>query len=88
MRLTFFTTNAGKAAELRGLLAPAGVAVEQDARGYPEPQRQGIMPAYGFFIRHAKGIQMDNVEVSYTEPEARPPFVFDATEQHEKEEEP
>jgi len=34
------------------------------------------MPAYGFFIRHVDGIQMDNVEVSYMEADARPAFVL------------
>ncbi|MES2154827.1 MAG: non-canonical purine NTP pyrophosphatase [bacterium] len=38
MRLTFVTTNAGKVAEMTLLLAPIGVEVVQDARGYPELQ--------------------------------------------------
>lgn len=36
--LTFFTTNKGKVAELAAQLAPRGLAVRQDARGYPEVQ--------------------------------------------------
>jgi len=36
--LRFVTTNAGKVAELRDLLAPIGWTVVQDARGYPELQ--------------------------------------------------
>ena len=34
------------------------------------------MPAYGFFIRHVKGIQLNNVEVSYAQEELRPAFVL------------
>lgn len=37
-RLTFVTGNAGKARELAGQLAPFGIAVDQDSRGYPEIQ--------------------------------------------------
>jgi hypothetical protein len=31
---------------------------------YPEPTMFGDLPAYGFFIRHVKGLQMRDVEVS------------------------
>ena len=36
----------------------------------------GEIPAYGFFIRHAKGITLSNVEISYLSDELRPPFVL------------
>ena len=41
---------------------------------YPEPAMFGELPAYGFFIRHVKGIQMRDVEVSYLSPDMRPAF--------------
>src|SRR4030095_8075473 len=41
---------------------------------YPEPTMFGELPAYGFFIRHVKGLQMRDVEVSYLKPDVRPPF--------------
>jgi hypothetical protein len=44
---------------------------------YPEPAMFGDMPSYGFFIRHAKNIQLDNVEVSVEKDDARPAFVLD-----------
>lgn len=44
---------------------------------YPEPYRFGIMPSYGFFIRHVDGIQLENVEVKYMEKEFRPAFYLD-----------
>jgi hypothetical protein len=37
----------------------------------------GIMPAYGFFIRHVNGIKMNNVEVSYLGKELRPAIMMD-----------
>ena len=43
---------------------------------YPEPSMFGEIPAYGFFIRHAKKIALSNVEVSYLQEDQRPPFVL------------
>lgn len=43
---------------------------------YPEPVMFGEMPAYGFFIRHVKGIEMSDVEVSYMKEDLRPAFVL------------
>lgn len=43
---------------------------------YPEPSMFGELPAYGFFIRHVKGLQMRDVEVSYLNPDLRPAFVL------------
>ena len=44
---------------------------------YPEPYRFGILPSYGFFIRHADGIKLDNIEVSFSENDLRPAFFLD-----------
>jgi len=41
---------------------------------YPEPTMFGELPSYGFFIRHVKGLQMRDVEVSYLSPDLRPAF--------------
>jgi polygalacturonase len=43
---------------------------------YPEPSMFGDLPAYGFFVRHVKGLQMRDVEVSYLSPDLRPAFVL------------
>jgi polygalacturonase len=43
---------------------------------YPEPSMFGELPAYGFFIRHAKGIELNGVEVSYINEDQRPAFVL------------
>ena len=37
----------------------------------------GDIPAYGFFVRHVKGLEMNNVEVRYLKDEMRPAFVLD-----------
>lgn len=44
---------------------------------YPEPGMFGSTPAYGFYVRHVKGIEFSNVQVSYTDEEARPAFYLD-----------
>jgi len=43
---------------------------------YPEPSMFGTLPAYGFFIRHASGIDLDNVEVRYAQQDTRPAYVL------------
>jgi len=48
---------------------------------YPEPQRFGVGPAYGFFIRHARNIELTNVEVSYLGNETRPAVVLEDVKQ-------
>ena len=37
----------------------------------------GILPAYGFFIRHAKGIELQDIDVGFTKDDFRPAFVLD-----------
>lgn len=44
---------------------------EKDA-AYPEPSMFGKIPAYGFFVRHAKNLTVRNMDVSFEQPEARP----------------
>lgn len=44
---------------------------------YPEPSMFGLLPAYGFFIRHASGIELDNVSVGFMREDGRPAFVIE-----------
>lgn len=44
---------------------------------YPEPQKFGVIPSYGFFIRHVRGMEMNNVEIKYLEKENRPAIFMD-----------
>src|SRR5207247_830512 len=43
---------------------------------YPEPSMFGEIPAYGFFIRHVRGLEMNGVNVSYLKDDARAPFII------------
>lgn len=40
--------------------------------GYPESNQYGTMPAFGFFVRHAKGVSFDNVRCGYVANDVRP----------------
>jgi len=37
----------------------------------------GLPPAYGFFIRHASGIELSDVTVGYEKEDSRAAFVLD-----------
>jgi polygalacturonase len=52
-------------------------AVPEREAMYPEPSLFGVLPAYGFYIRHAAGIHMDGVEVGFMSLDTRPAFVLD-----------
>jgi polygalacturonase len=62
--------------EMDSSLKKIPAIVPENEKDYPEPFRMGIMPAYGFFIRHINGIKMNNVEVSYSGKEIRPAIVM------------
>jgi polygalacturonase len=73
MASTFF------ASPRRGSLVPPREAFDVPEREveYPEPSMFGVLPAYGFFIRHARGIELNNVEVGFMQEDRRPAFVLD-----------
>lgn len=60
-----------------GTKEQAALVPEERETNYPEPSMFGDTPAYGFFIRHAKGIELNNVEVSYLKEDQRPAFVLE-----------
>jgi len=55
----------------------ATVEVPELEDGYPDPRMFGQIPAYGFFIRHARGIELNNVTVGFEEDDFRPAFILD-----------
>jgi hypothetical protein len=52
------------------------MAVPEREDQYPEPSMFGILPAWAFFIRHAKGIELDGMDLSTIQPDKRPKFVL------------
>ncbi len=43
---------------------------------YPEPSMFGTLPAYGFFLRHARNVTLRDVEVGFDAEDLRPAFVL------------
>ncbi len=60
-----------------GTAADAAIEPPEVETAYPEPNRHGTMPAYGFFIRHAKDVSMHGIDLSTAAPDARPAFVIE-----------
>ncbi|HWB85491.1 MAG TPA: glycosyl hydrolase family 28-related protein [Bryobacteraceae bacterium] len=52
-------------------------ATPEREKEYPEPSMFGLIPAYGFFIRHATGVELSNVNVGFMQEDRRPAFVLD-----------
>ncbi|HWB85087.1 MAG TPA: glycoside hydrolase family 28 protein [Bryobacteraceae bacterium] len=44
---------------------------------YPDPKMFGAIPSHGFYLRHVKGIQIDNVDIRAMKEDFRPAFVLD-----------
>jgi polygalacturonase len=63
---------------LTGGLTPGDVdqSPPENEGAYPEITMFGPLPAYGFFIRHAKGITLDNVEVRFEQRDTRPAYAL------------
>lgn len=59
-----------------GTREQAAIVPPEGETEYPEPTRFGIMPAYGFFIRHVEGIEFNDVEVNFLKDDFRPPFML------------
>jgi hypothetical protein len=52
------------------------VPPEQE-KAYPEPSMFGVLPAYGVYARHAKGLAFRDVELSFARNDTRPAVVLD-----------
>ncbi len=60
-----------------GTKEDAAINPPESENKYPEPSMFGTIPAYGFYVRHVKGLEMHDVEVSFQKDEARPAFMLD-----------
>ena len=48
---------------------------------YPEPGMDGTLPSWGFFIRHAKNIEINDVSIQYITKDERPAFYLNDVQQ-------
>jgi polygalacturonase len=55
----------------------AGIVVPEEEKAYPDPQMFGLLPASGFYIRHARNLQLSNIEINYLKEDQRPVFALD-----------
>jgi polygalacturonase len=55
----------------------AAIQPAEGAERYPEPTMFGDLPATGIFARHAKNVELSNVEIATESADARPAFYFD-----------
>jgi len=46
-------------------------------KDYPEPNMFGTTPAHGFFIRHARGVEMNGIKIEHANEDLRPAFVIE-----------
>ncbi len=60
-----------------GTKVQAALAPAEKVDQYPEPSMFGDMPAYGLFVRHVKGISLEDVEIGYLKEDLRPAFLLD-----------
>ena len=58
----------GASADVAALQPP------EKAERYPEPDMFGDLPATGIFVRHAKNIEVSNLEIATAKQDARPAF--------------
>ncbi|HET6861624.1 MAG TPA: glycoside hydrolase family 28 protein [Pyrinomonadaceae bacterium] len=57
-----------------GTKEQAGLEPPEKEDTYPEPTMFGDLPSYGFFVRHVKGLQLRDVQVSFLKSDLRPAF--------------
>jgi polygalacturonase len=51
--------------------------VPEMTREYPEPSMLGILPAYGIYARHVKGLKLSGIRLKYKVTDERPAVVLD-----------
>ena len=52
----------------------AAIEPQENEAKYPDPHMFGDLPATGFFLRHARNVEMSNVEIATINADARPAF--------------
>jgi polygalacturonase len=50
---------------------------EEQASAYPEPSMFGALPAWGLWVRHARGLTIDGLQLAVSAPDARPPILLE-----------
>jgi len=59
-----------------GTQSDAQLQLAEKEKEYPEPSMFGTTPAHGFFIRHARGVEMSGIKIQHAGEDLRPAFVI------------
>lgn len=60
-----------------GTKETAAIQPPENENAYPEPTMFGAMPSHGFYIRHAKNVELSDIEIVPLKEDARPLIVLD-----------
>ncbi len=60
-----------------GGVSETAVPADEKEKVYPEATMWGLLPAKGFFVRHARNVKFSNVEIHTAKPDLRPEYVKD-----------
>jgi hypothetical protein len=60
-----------------GSKSDAELQIAEKEKQYPEPNMFGTTPAYGFFIRHVQGLEMQSVKIECPNGDERPVFTLE-----------
>jgi len=59
-----------------GTKAQAAIVPPEKEADYPEPSMFGVTPCYGFFLRHVRGITLENIGLHTLTQDGRPAFTL------------
>lgn len=51
--------------------------IPEEEKRYPEQDMFGVVPAWGLYVRHAKGLFLNHVRLALMQPDLRPAFMAD-----------
>ncbi|MBR2239043.1 MAG: glycoside hydrolase [Prevotella sp.] len=51
------------------------IPTDEKEKDYPEATMWGVLPAKGFFVRHARNVHFNNVTITTIQPDQRPEYV-------------
>jgi polygalacturonase len=58
----------------------ARATVPEEEKTYPENTRFGVVPAYGFYLRHVRGVTLRGIRLDLARPDQRPALLADDAE--------
>lgn len=63
-----------------GTADQASGEVPENRETYPEPSMFGVLPVHGLFVRNARNLAVDGLEVTTATPDARPAILIESAE--------